>query len=70
MTEASARAALRALHNCTVIRARLDHPGFSALVALGYARGRPFPQHEDDPHPRRDYRLTDRGAQIARSIFP
>lgn len=70
MSEASARAALRALHNCTVIRARLDHPGYAALVHLGYATGKPCSQHEDDPHPRRDFRLTERGVLTARSLFP
>ena len=70
MSESDPRAAMRALHNLGVVRARLDHPGYAALVNVGYAVGTPFPQHESDPHPRRDFRLTDKGRMIARSLFP
>lgn len=61
--------ALLALHNVSVVRAELSHPGYSALVAWGLAVGRPFPQHENDATPRRDYRLTPSGVSLAKEKF-
>jgi hypothetical protein len=62
-------AALRALRDCGVVRARLQHPGFSSLFALGLAKMRPFPQHEGDQHPRRDFMLTTRGKAVANAVL-
>jgi hypothetical protein len=61
--------ALRALRDCGVVRARLFDDRYSDLVARGIAAAIPFPQHEDDPHPRRDFHLTTRGAIVADAIL-
>ena len=61
--------ALRALRDCGLIRARLFDPGFAGLAARQLVDARPFPQHENDPHPRRDFRLNDRGRIVAAAIL-
>lgn len=61
--------ALRALRDCGVIRARLFDPGFGGLASRHLVDARGFPQHENDPHPRRDFRLNDRGRIVAAAIL-
>jgi hypothetical protein len=61
--------ALRALRDCGVVRARLFDQGYAGLAARRLVDARPFSQHEDDPHPRRDFRLNDRGRIVADAVL-
>lgn len=64
------RQALRALRDCTVIRARRHQSGFAQLVLRGFAmrashsHGRPIPGQGHQP--RADFRLTVAGQHAAR----
>lgn len=69
MIDGPALRALRSLHDCGVVRASLFDAGYAALTVRGLATSHPFPQHEDDQVPRRDYRLTPRGAELAKEKF-
>jgi hypothetical protein len=57
-------AALLALRDCTVIRARPLNPGYRSLVQSGEARAWPAP---DQPG-RCDFRLTERGLRGAQAL--
>lgn len=59
--------ALRALRDCTVIRARVYAPGFHELHLRGWAwRGERVHDRRGDHVPRYDYRLTFAGELAAR----
>lgn len=56
--------ALRSLHTLSVIRARADHPGLASLWRTGDAEARPTADFMEQ-----DYRLTDRGRELARRVL-
>lgn len=62
MIDAPTRAALRALRDCTVVRAGYDHPGYRSLRFLRLAVCEPAGAEWD-------YRLTPRGVQLAKETF-
>lgn len=56
--------ALRALHDCKVVRARWTHPGYRQLRDRRLATAQ-FALNSADP----DYRLTPRGEALAKDLF-
>lgn len=60
--------AMRVLRDCGCVSAPYHSRTYGALVLLGWATARPYPQHEDDPVPRRIYRLTQAGLARAATI--
>lgn len=58
--------ALRALRDCGVIRSHASHQGFSNLRNAGLAVGL---NRRVGEQWRTDWRLTDKGAQVARVVL-
>lgn len=61
----AARLALRGLHDCAVIRASVNHPGYPALAEARDADWEPVPGRPG----MFDFRLTARGRELARATF-